>query len=138
MFNRIPVLSDFMTSNHRRHMVQVTPPLGHIRPKPNPDPTVTRSSPGQRLRVRPQELVHQPDLTRLSAIPVNLFHIVEGDTVFTKQSTVDDKVSFFAVRGEDGWLRSFGFRVRGVLGCRQEGGKGDWARKNVLTIWVWP
>jgi len=109
MLNGIPILPNLVTPNDGGHRVCLTPPLGHIRSKPNPNSTFTRSSTGSILRIRPEQFTHQTLLTRLFPISIDLFHVVQRHAVFGEETAVNDKVAFLSLWGEDGGLRAFGF-----------------------------
>lgn len=125
MLNRIPILPDLMTPNHRRHPIRLTPPLSHIRSKSNPHTPLTRSPPLILLRISPQQLAHQPLLTGLFPVPIDLAHVVERYAVFREETAMNDKVSFCAGRGEEGRSGAFGFGVGGRLGGFEETGHGE-------------
>jgi hypothetical protein len=109
MLNSIPILPDLVTSNDGRHRIGLAPPLGHIRSKPDPDSTFTRSSTGSILRIRPEQFTHQTLLTRLFPISIDLFHVIQRHAVLGEETAVNDKVTFLPLWGEDGGLRAFGF-----------------------------
>lgn len=102
--------------------VGLAPSLRHIWSKANSDTSLTGSSTGHVLRVRPQQLHHEPVVARLLAEPLDLSNVVQRDFVARRETPVDDEVPLAAVRREDGLGRRRLGRERVEASGRQSGG----------------
>ena len=145
VLDRVPALSDLMTANNSRDLVDLRPSPRHVRPEANPNslrsPTssalshtarMTKTHPLARpssrhiLRIRPQHLAHEPIVPRLLLPdPIDLFDIREQDVLATEEASVDDKVSLDAA--EEGGVLGVGSGVgAGRFAGGDEGCERDW------------
>lgn len=85
--------------------IGLAPSLRHIRSEANSDTSLAGSSTGHVLRVRPQQLHHEPVVARLLAEPLDLSNVVQRDLVARREAPVDDEVPLAAVGREDGLRR---------------------------------
>ena len=93
MLDLIPLHPDLVTSNNRLKPVILAKPLGDIRPKLQPNPSLARAPPILRLWIRPQHLHHQPRLARLPLpMSIQLPDIVQARLVVAKQPAMQCQI----------------------------------------------
>lgn len=114
VLDSIAVLAHLVRADDGSDLVELAPAARNVGTEAEAHAALGRTAAGRVLRVRPQKLAHEPLLTRLTAVPVNLGNLLQKHTVLADgRAAVHHKVALVPRGAKDGWLRALGLEVGG-------------------------